>query len=281
MQRLAREMNFSETTFIESREPRNGGYDVRIFTPAREVPFAGHPTLGTAYVIQRELIRRPVPQLVLNLGCGPITVDFTYQGDRLDVVWMRQPAPTFGRTLDPDPVPRLLALERADLDDRWPVQEASTGLPFLVIPLRTLDAVKRVRISSDAYRELTATTDAKAILVFAPGTYVPGNHLNVRVFAEYYGTPEDPATGSANGALAAYLAKYRYFGASPVDIRVEQGYEIARPSLLFLRADDRNGDIAVQVGGRVQPFATGQVVAAERGTVSAGTGAQAAAGFGR
>lgn len=256
MQRLAREMNYSETTFIESVEPREGGFDVRIFTPQKEVPFAGHPTLGTAYLIQQEIIRQPVESLKLNLKIGQIPVEFSYRGTNPDVIWMVQPKPTFGRTLEPASLHKVLGVELSDIDDRFPIQESSTGFPFIIIPLKTLDAVKRISIQRDRCFELIEQTEAKALLAFAPETYSPENDLNVRVFADYYGTPEDAATGSANGSLAAYLVENRYFGGDSIDIRVEQGYEIGRPSLLFLRSAKEDGSITVRVGGRVQPFAS-------------------------
>jgi trans-2,3-dihydro-3-hydroxyanthranilate isomerase len=257
MQRLAREMNYSETTFVESAEPRDGGYDVRIFTPQREVSFAGHPTLGTAYLIQQELITRPVDRLVLNLKCGQIPVEFAYRDGQPDILWMLQPKPTFGRTLEAASVQGVLGLDVTELDERFPIRESSTGFPFIIVPLKTLESVKRIRLARDLCFRLIEQTEAKALLAFAPATYSPENDLNVRVFADYYGTPEDAATGSANGSLAAYLIETNYFGSDRIDLWVEQGYEISRPSLLFLRAEREGGDISVRVGGRVQPFASG------------------------
>jgi trans-2,3-dihydro-3-hydroxyanthranilate isomerase len=107
---------------------------------------------------------------------------------------------------------------------------------------------------------LVKHTEAKAIVVFCPETLNSENQLHVRVFVEYFGIPEDPATGSGNGCLAAYLVKHKYFGTNHVNVRVEQGYEIGRPSLLFLRAGPRGGSIRVQVGGRVQWVAKGDLV---------------------
>lgn len=257
MQRLAREMNYSETTFVESAEPRDGGYDVRIFTPQREVPFAGHPILGTAHLIQQELIGRPVDRLVLNLKCGQIPVEFAYRDGRPDVLWMLQPKPTFGRTLEAASVHGVLGLDVSELDERFPIRESSTGFPFIIVPLKTLESVKRIRLARDLCFRLIEQTEAKALLAFAPATYSPENDLNVRVFADYYGTPEDAATGSANGSLAAYLIETNYFGGDRIDLRVEQGYEISRPSLLFLRAEREGDEISVRVGGRVQTFASG------------------------
>lgn len=257
MQRLAREMNYGETTFIEAVEQRDGGYDVRIFTPQTEVPFAGHPILGTAYLIQQEIIREPVQSVKLNLKVGQVPVEFSYRGDEPDVLFMLQPKASFGRTLEPASLHEVLGVELSDIDDRFPIQESSTGFPFIIVPLKTLNAVKRINVRLDRLVELIKQTEAKALLAFAPETHSAENDIYVRVFAHHYGTPEDPATGSANGSLAAYLVENRYFGGDSIDIKVEQGYGIARPSLLFLRAAKEADGITVRVGGRVQPFASG------------------------
>jgi len=259
MQRIAREMGYSETTFILSQERRDVGYDVRIFTPEEELPFAGHPTLGTAYVIQREIIREPVGTIILNLKVGQIPVTLSYAGESIDTLWMKQMNPTFSRTFDPDSISQALSLDKIELDGKFPVQEVSTGLPFIMVPLKTLGAMKHARVDREKYRELIKDTQARAVLIFCPQTYNEQNDLNVRVFADYYGVPEDPATGSANGCLAAYLVKYRYFGKDRINIRVEQGYEIGRPSLLLLRAEDKQGEIDVSVGGKVIMIARGEL----------------------
>ncbi len=257
MQKIAKEMNYSETTFILSDEMREGGYAVRIFTPEREVPFAGHPTLGTAFVIQREIIGKPVETIILNLKVGQIPVAINYVEGQADVLWMRQNPPSFGQVLDPQLISHVLSLDESDIDDRYPVQEVSTGLPFIIVPLKTLEAVKRAIVDKEKYFELIRDLEAKAILIFCPETYNPQNDLNVRVFADYFGVPEDPATGSANGCLAGYLVKYRYFGRDRIDLRVEQGYEIGRPSLILIRGEYRGGTVRVYVGGRVKMIAKG------------------------
>jgi len=260
MQKIAKEMNYSETTFILSQKKRKGGYDVRIFTPEQELPFAGHPTLGTAYVIQQEIIKEPVETVILNLKVGQIPVSFNYSGERTDILWMKQINPTFGQIFDPGVISQVLSLEETEIDDRWPIQEASTGVPSIIVPLRTLNAVKQAKVDTDKYFRLIKETEAKAILIFCPETYSKDKDLNVRFFADYYSVPEDPATGSANGCLAGYLVKHRYFGKDRIDIRVEQGYEIGRPSLLFLRAEDMDDKIDVIVGGKVIMIAKGEFV---------------------
>jgi trans-2,3-dihydro-3-hydroxyanthranilate isomerase len=253
MQSIAAEMNYSETTFVLSDEERDGGYDVRIFTPKKEIPFAGHPTLGTAYVIAREIRAEPVEHLTLNLKAGQIPVSLG------DVLWMRQRLPSFGGTFAMGELSRVLGLDDADLDERFPVQEVSTGLLCIVAPLKSLEALKRCRVNLEAYYDLISTTQAKSILAYAPEPYDKAD-LSARFFADYYGVPEDPATGSANGCLAAYLVEHRYFGTDSIEVRVEQGYEIRRPSLLYLRAERRGDGIYVSVGGKVQMVARGELL---------------------
>ena len=255
MQQIAQEINYSETTFILSDSKNEGSFDVRIFTPNEEVPFAGHPTLGTAFIIQNEILEEPLDNLILNFKGGQIPVSFNNQEE---IFWMKQNEPTFGQILDANKVSDVLNIDREHIDNRFPIQEVSTGLPVIIVPLKSLEAVKKVRINKEKYFELIEHTDAKAIMVFSPEAYHSENDLNVRDFADYYGIPEDAATGSANGCLASYLVKYKYFNKSEINIRVEQGYEMERPSLLFLKASDDNGKIKVNVGGKVVKMAQGE-----------------------
>ena len=259
MQRLAKEMNYSETTFVASGEKQEGGYDVRIFTPEEEVPFAGHPTLGTAFIIQKEVIKKQVKEIILNVKAGQIPVNLVYYKGVLDTLWMKQLHPEFFQVFSPDVIAPVLSLREHDIDDRFFIQEVSTGLPFIIVPLKSLDAVKRARVARDEYYTLINNTKAKALLVFCPEPYDNKNDLNVRVFADYYGIQEDPATGSANGCLAGYLVKNSYFGENRIDIKVEQGYEIGRPSLLYLRAEETQ-EIDIFVGGKVIMVARGEIV---------------------
>jgi len=258
MQRIANEFHFSETTFVLSDKMRNKGYDVRIFTPQTELPFAGHPTLGTAFVIKHRLKDKQAKEIRLNLKVGQIPVTFEEIKNRDNILWMHQIPPTFGRKLDSETIAQVLNLNAKDVDTRFPIQEVSTGMPFIIVPLKNLDAVKRAR--TDRAKQLELAREGSAdILVFCMETYSKENDLNVRVFVDLQGIPEDPATGSANGCLAAYLCRYEYFGTDKINIRVEQGYEISRPSLLRLKAETKNGKIDVHVGGKVVLVATGQL----------------------
>jgi trans-2,3-dihydro-3-hydroxyanthranilate isomerase len=256
MQQIAREINFSETTFILSDEPTQGGFNVRIFTPQEEVPFAGHPTIGTAYIIRNEILGGNVEQVNLNLKVGQIPVTFSQSG----YAWMQQIQPTFGPQHKTDTLANLLGLETAEIDGRFPVEEVSTGLPFFIVPLKDIADLKKAKIDKEKYLELIKSTQAKGILVFCPETHEPGNDISVRVFVDYYGVPEDPATGSGNGCLAGYLIQHRYFGQESIDIRSEQGYEIGRPSLLLLRAARRDTNINISVGGKCVLVAQGEFI---------------------
>ncbi len=257
MQRIAKEMNFQESTFITGADLDSLVFKVRIFTKERELPFAGHPTLGTAYVIQKAIVERQVEKVTLDLKAGMIPVTFSYVDGEADVLWMKQLNPVFGETHPPEPIAEFLGLEPEDIDTDWLIQEVSTGVPFFMIPLRTRDAVVRTKINREKLAAYTQGTEAKAPLVFCREPVYPENHLKVRMIGS---TGEDPATGSANGCLAGYLAKHRYFGGPKVDVRVEQGYEIGRPSLLYLRSEDRGEEVDVYVGGKNVMVAKGEFI---------------------
>ena len=259
MQAIAREINFSETTFIMSETPRDGGFDVRIFTPAEEVPFAGHPTLGTAHILATEIATTPADRIVLNLGVGRIPV--AIEEDQKGVIYrMEQIEPQFGKTLSIKDLAPVLRLTTGDFDTDLPIEEVSTGLPHIIVPLRNLDALKRAQVNRDRYFDLVRDAWAKPILIFSPETHQPENDISARMFADSFGISEDPATGSGNGCLAGYLVKHRWRGQDEIDLVSEQGYEIGRPSLLYLTAKEREGRIEVKVGGRAITVARGGFV---------------------
>jgi trans-2,3-dihydro-3-hydroxyanthranilate isomerase len=173
---------------------------------------------------------------------------------------MKQIEPIFGETLSAGKLAPILNLKVDDIDERFPIEEVSTGLPHILVPLRNLDALKRSIVNRDAYFHLIRDRWAKPIMVFCPEPHKPENDISVRMFAECFGIVEDPATGSGNGCLAGYLARHRYFGKESIDIRAEQGYEIGRPSLLLLRAEDNDGYIDVRVGGKAITIARGELL---------------------
>ncbi len=255
MQAIAAEFGFSETTFVEATDGERAG--VRIFTPTDEIPFAGHPTLGTAFVVREHQVADRPTRIVLELDVGDVPVE-TRQWDGVESLWMAQQPPTFGEQLPPERLADVLSLDPAAIDD-WPVQIVSTGLPTILVPLRSRDALTRATVDRAAYDAVTGDRAAKNVLAFCAEPRAAENDLAVRVFAPGLGVPEDPATGSSNGCLAAYLARHAYVGDEPVRVRVEQGHELGRPSLLGLEAVDRGDAVDVRVGGQVVPVGRGEL----------------------
>ncbi len=254
MQAIACETNLSETTFVPGRAPREGAWDVRIFIPTREIPFAGHPTLGTAWTIARELAPDAPKRVVLRLGIGLVPVDLAD-----DVAWMSPPPPVSGARREPAVGAALLGLDPRDLDPRLPVQDYAIGIDFVIVPVRGIDALRRARLVVDEVARV-APGLVGGVLVVSTEPYDATHEAATRMFFDANGVREDPATGSAAACLAAYLSEHRFGGSPDVDLRVAQGREILRPSLLHLRAR-RDGDrVAVSVGGRVIPVMRGELV---------------------
>lgn len=259
MQRIANEFDYSETTFIDPDGSHADSFDIRIFSPTTELPFAGHPTLGTAYVL-RERLGLSDDDLVLNEQVGPISVSIEATATGEELLLMEHPEPTFNDIIKPARAADAVSLSVDVLDNQFPAQIVSTGVPTLIVPVESLSAVKEAKTNDNVYSELVDQHGLRNVLVFSPETYEQENELNVRVFADFFGIPEDPATGASNGCLAAYLTEHQYFGTSEIDVRVEQGYELNRPSLLYLRGRTTTESIQVEVGGQVIPTATGTLI---------------------
>ncbi len=255
LQAIARELNLSETSFVVGDAARDGAFDVRIFTPGKELPYAGHPTLGTAFVIRETLLGGSADELVLRLGVGPVRVSFAADG----LVWLDAPRATFGPGPDRAAVAAALGLSLDAFHATLPIAVATTGHHQLLVPLRDLEALRACRIDSSAYERLLAAGAPDSLYPFALGARDPRNHVSVRLFAPAAGVPEDPATGSAAGWLGAYLSRHRVLGGGDFDARIEQGHEISRPSLLHVRARGAGEALEISVGGRVIPVARGQL----------------------
>lgn len=228
MQAVAKELNLPETTFVLPAE-RGGDHRVRIFTPGRELPFAGHPTVGTGFVLSagRDSTVR------LEEGVGTLTVTV-----RDGFTEMEQPLPAFTPVADPVAIAAQLSLSEADLDPGLPVEVGSSGNAFTFVPVRSIDAVKRA----------TPRGLVDAAYIFTVRTVHSGSTVHGRMYAPWQGIAEDPATGSANGPLGAYLLRH---GVSDGQhIVSEQGYEMGRPSLLYIRIGGTREHItSVHVGG--------------------------------
>jgi trans-2,3-dihydro-3-hydroxyanthranilate isomerase len=258
MQAIAREMNLSETTFV-SPAAGEGDARVRIFTPGTELPFAGHPSLGTACTLVRMgFLRRqtPVTTVVLELNVGPITVDVEIEGGEPVGAVMYQPAPEFGAEIDRAEAAAVLGLTEADLHPHWTPCVVSTGLPYALIALRDTDAVARSAYVLDLLPEFERRW--AELYPFAL-TGVAAPFAEARCFAPFAGIPEDPATGSAAGPLAAYLARVGALeiGATAV---IAQGRHCGRPSEISVSVTAEGDRLTgVRVGGRVVPVLAGEL----------------------
>jgi len=235
MQAVAREMNFSETTFVVDERP--GEASVRIFTKDRELPFAGHPTLGTAWVLGRDR-----SSYTLDLAAGRVPVTFED-----GIAWMRPPAVAMGDLLDRQRAAALLGLDVSDLDGRYPIRFATLGPWFLLAGVRSLDALRRTAVDPAVYEDVAAG-GWLSLFVFAEDPYNEDAHFAARMLTFHGTLHEDPATGSANAAFAALLRSLGRRGR----VVVEQGFEIARPSRLYLDIGER-----LRVGGKVHPVLSG------------------------
>lgn len=172
-------------------------------------------------------------------------------------LWMEQKEPSFGEVIQPGTNTEILNINEADIDTSYPIQVVSTGLPAVIIPLRTLDTIQTCVINHEKYQTVIDEVTKANLLVFVPKACYQENDLHVRVFMDDSGFLEDPATGSANGNLAAYLLEYNFFHTQTLDLRVEQGYEIHRPSLIKIMAEKSMSKFRIQVGGKVFLVASG------------------------
>ena len=265
MQALAREMNFSESTFILPAETPGTDVRMRIFTPAQEMPMAGHPTIGSTFALAHAGVIRPgAARFVFGLGVGPVPVDLEWDGSGLRFAWMTQLTPAFGPAIAArDLVAAALGLTSADLVPDLPVQQISCGVPFLFVPLRSPDAVDRAVSDTAAFRRLAGTTGIEVpIFLFATLPTGSSHTVHSRMFAPEFGIIEDPATGSASGPLGCYLVRHRLVtGDAAQRIVSLQGVAMQRPSRIHIAISRRAGEIAeVKVGGTAVLVGQGQLL---------------------
>ncbi len=260
MQALARETNLAETTFVVPAEDESRGVRVRIFTTQEELRFAGHPTLGTAsWLYWNHPALRGADAITLALDVGPITVRFERAAiDELGVRGaMRQNDPIFGTTHDRGAIAAAIGLGVDDLDPQHAPQTVSTGMPFCIVPLRSLDVSKRLQMAQREAQRYLNVSDAKFFYCIAPAVQcdsTTGPHWHARM--QFYGG-EDPATGSAAGCCISWLVRHG-LAPSQTPTVIEQGIEIRRPSLITTQAKKVGDHVSeVLVGGRTIPVATG------------------------
>jgi trans-2,3-dihydro-3-hydroxyanthranilate isomerase len=255
MGRIANEFNLSETVFVLPADDPANTRKLRIFTPAGEIPFAGHPTVGTAFLLGllgEISLKAPETGIVFEAGAGPIAVSIFSDGTEPSKARLVAPRPP---EIGPPPpsaerIAKALSLRVGDLlGGNYEPAGMSCGLPFLFVPLADRAAVGRMRVDSAAWGEIAAYW-GPGIFAFAFDPELPGSHIRARMFAPSMGVPEDPATGSACAALGGYLATREPQADGDFRWVVEQGFEMGRPSLMELDVEKRGGVVSkVQVGG--------------------------------
>ncbi|MES9944674.1 MAG: PhzF family phenazine biosynthesis protein [Candidatus Thiodiazotropha sp.] len=251
MQQLAAEMNFSETTFVTSEPGADGAYSVRVFTPAREIDFTGHPILGTAWVIRRYVSPESYDVIRLELAIGQVPVAFETSADGREVAWFIAPPMSLGATTSSETVAAALGILPEDIDSKAPIQVVSAGTSAMIVPLCSLDALQRSKLDLERFAPLAAQGFPPLVYLFCQQTRNPKNHLSARFFFDAHGVREDPATGNGAAFLGAYLLHHKVLPETEIDLRIEQGYEVRRPSLVMLQASIQDGARKVRVGGYI------------------------------
>jgi trans-2,3-dihydro-3-hydroxyanthranilate isomerase len=267
MQDIAREMNYSETTFL--LPPEDGGdFRVRIFTPGRELPFAGHPLVGTGFVIVAERLKEwatPVTFLTLETGAGPIGVEVGIEGGKPGCTTMTQPLPVIrGEYSNISTLAKALSLEAAQIERTGlPVETIFNGIAVMIVPVESRTAIEGIRVDTGALERISNEVGASTVLVFTRETILAASTVHCRVFAPAAGVAEDAATGSANGPMGSYFVRHKLVeAAATTRIVSEQGYEMKRPSLLYIDVDVdsvTNEITGVRVGGGVVISGRGEI----------------------
>ncbi len=268
-QQIAREMNLSETVFVLPPTDSRAVAKIRIFTPTHEIPFAGHPVLGTFFVLgqlKQIILTEPVTYIHYECHLGVYPLELIVLNGQIEQVIMSQPTPEFIEVLQPGELVYDLAqglgIQKSLIaDSPFPIEVVSTGLPVLIVPIRTLTAVKTMEVTHSLVREICARVGAQGILVFTTMTVEENSHVHTRMFGDPIGVPEDPGTGSASGALGAYLVKNGVVEVGPTtEVVIEQGYEIDRPSRILVQIYSDDDVIQeVKVGGQVVMVAEGKM----------------------
>jgi trans-2,3-dihydro-3-hydroxyanthranilate isomerase len=265
MQALAREMNLSETTFILPPDDSANDFRVRIFTPGRELPMAGHPTIGTAFVLARERMLPAGGETVtirLEEKVGLIPVRLEMKNGAPDKIWMTQPLPTFGPVFpNAAAVSEMLGIDSSGLRSDLPIEVVSCGLPFLFVPASDLATMRKLSFNRDLSRRALESLEVSGVFVFAMEVENAGSTVHSRMFAPELGIPEDPATGSASGPLGSYLVRSGVVRAEPkVSMVSEQGIEMGRPSFIHIEITQEVNEITeVKVGGQTVFVGSGEI----------------------
>lgn len=266
MQTIAREMSFSESTFIMAPEMAGTDVRMRIFTPGIELPMAGHPTIGSTFALAELGVIRPGRERwVFGLNVGPTPVELTWAGDRLSFAWMDQQRPDFRDPVNnADEIARAISVSPEMIPRDLPIEEISCGANFIFVPLKSRAAVDAAQPDTARMKQLTSAFPSGRVAVFLFNTEPVDRDVTVysRMFAPGFGISEDPATGGASGPLGSYLVKHGLVPNAQVSEMISlQGVKMGRPSRIHIRitTDENRAITRVQVGGTAVRVASGEL----------------------
>ncbi len=259
MQAIAAETNYSETAFVATDPDPDGAFRVRLFTPAREIGFAGHPILGTGWVVREHVLAGEKDFVWLRFAIGDVSVTFEANDDG-DAAWFRAPPMSLAMIVPREEMAAAIGLSPEDIAGGSPVQQVSAGTSALVVPIASQRALQQSRLDLHAFRPLAARGLPPLTYLYCSEPHDAANHLCARFFFEAHGVREDPATGNGAAFLGAYLLEHHVFPQAELDLRIEQGHEVRRPSLVRLRARKGESSREVDVGGRVFPVVSGELL---------------------
>lgn len=263
---IARELNLSETTFVFPPEEKSNDFKVRIFTPGGELPMAGHPTIGTAFLLAKTMVPSRgayAKTLKLEEGVGVIPVEINMENGQPTIITMTMPDAVFhAPLLETALFAELIGINEVDLALEFPIQTVSCGVPYLFIGVKSLAIMKKVKFRLDVWDKVRDQYNPGFVYVFCMETELPTSHVHGRMFAPEAGILEDPATGSANGPLGAYLVKHGIVKATDTTTIIsEQGFEMGRPSILYITVH-RHGSLIskIELGGYTVAVGQGELI---------------------
>lgn len=267
MQQIAAEINLSETAFVFKPSTEEANFKVRFFTPLKEVALAGHPTIAAFHALAEEgaiFLSEPMTKAIQETGAGLLPVEFHLERGRVKKIMSQQPKPTFEPYNKPlSELASALGIEESDISETdLPVEIVSTGLPDLIVPVKQLSAVEQIKPNFYDLTVLSQEAGVVSIHVFTFETITPVAMVHTRDFAPAVGIMEDPATGTANGALGAYLVKNTAVrGNSPITIVAEQGYILGRPSEVIVEVHFSGDEVKlIKVGGGAVTVMEGEII---------------------
>lgn len=262
MQSLTKELNLSESVFLFPPENKLADIKMRIFTPGKELPTAGHPTIGTSFLLLNEGLLQPKnpEKLILEQKIGQIIVNFKKEGHKYTQLMMHQPLPTFEETFnDKGLIASLLSIRADEIVEDYPCRIVNCGNPFLLVPIKSLQTMEKLKLNHELYYQILEEVDIIGVMAFSLETSSPEILTHSRMFAPQIGVTEDPATGSAHGPLASYLFNYQMANVNQL-VTGEQGVEMGRASFINMQIETEDAKISsVLVGGESVIMGKGEI----------------------